>query len=92
MFLLGPAHHTYLDGCALTQFSELETPFGNIQVDVDIVKELKDKGGFKYFSPENDEEEHSLEMHLPFIKRMFGDNDFKIVPIVVGSIDNKKEK
>ena len=92
VFLLGPAHHTYLDGCALTQFSELETPFGNIQVDVDIVKELKDKGGFKYFSPENDEEEHSLEMHLPFIKRMFGDNDFKIVPIVVGSIDNKKEK
>ena len=92
VFLLGPSHHAYLDEWALTQFTEYETPFGNIKIDVDTVKELKDKGDFKYFDSNSDEKEHSLEMHLPFIKRMFGDNEFKLVPIVVGSIDNKKEK
>jgi AmmeMemoRadiSam system protein B len=92
VFLLGPAHHTYLDGWALSKCSVYETPLGDINIDTDIVKELHDTGKFKYFSHEQDEEEHSLEMHLPYIKKIFGDQEFSLVPIVVGSINYKKEK
>lgn len=34
-----------------------------------------------------DENEHSLEMHLPYIKHIFGDSEFKLVPIVVGRLE-----
>lgn len=92
VFLLGPAHKVYLDGCALSQCSIFETPLGNIDIDLDTVKALRDTGEFKEFSLAKDEDEHSLEMHLPYIKKIFGDHPFKLVPIVVGSIDHKKEQ
>jgi AmmeMemoRadiSam system protein B len=39
-----------------------------------------------------DEAEHSLEMHIPYIKRMFGSSPFKLVPIMVGNLSDKKEQ
>lgn len=41
-----------------------------------------------------DEDEHSIEMQLPFIAKVMeskGQNGFKIVPILVGSLSNEKE-
>jgi len=32
-----------------------------------------------------DEAEHSLEMHLPYIKKVLGDN-IKLIPIMVGNL------
>ena len=34
-----------------------------------------------------DEDEHSLEMHLPYISQVFQGQRISVVPIVVGSID-----
>lgn len=31
-----------------------------------------------------DEDEHSLEMHLPYIRLVFQDQDVKLVPLLVG--------
>ena len=31
-------------------------------------------------------------MHIPYIKKMFGSHPFKLVPIMVGSIDAQKEE
>lgn len=53
---------------------------------------MADTGEFEWYSLGEEEDEHSLEMHLPYIKRMFGDHDFTIVPIVVGSIKYKTEQ
>ena len=39
-----------------------------------------------------DENEHSLEMHIPYIKKMFENHEFKLVPIMVGSIEADKEQ
>lgn len=40
-----------------------------------------------------DEAEHSLEMHLPFLYKIFASNpDFKLVPIMVGNLNVKSEK
>lgn len=38
-----------------------------------------------------DENEHSLEMHLPYIKKVLGDK-IKLVPIMVGNLTNDQEK
>lgn len=31
-------------------------------------------------------------MHAPYIKRMFGDHPFTLVPVVIGSVSHRKEK
>lgn len=35
VFILGPSHHVYLDGCALSKCKEYETPIGNLPLDLD---------------------------------------------------------
>lgn len=92
VFLLGPAHHEYIDGCSLSQFDLYETPFGNLQLDkkggsfyficthhleisngiVSIVlKEIYETGKFNWMSQNVDEDEHSIELHLPFVYKIF---------------------
>lgn len=35
MILLGPSHHAYLPGVALSKFEAYETPLGDIPLDID---------------------------------------------------------
>lgn len=91
--LLGPSHHAYLDNCALTQSKLYDTPFGPIPIDQDATQELFDKGNFIFMSKKTDEAEHSLEMHIPFIKKMFTANpEMKLLPVMVGNLSVKAEK
>ncbi|WAQ82751.1 hypothetical protein PtA15_3A115 [Puccinia triticina] len=96
VFILGPAHHVYLNCCALTKCTDYETPLGNLPVDTAINEELKAlKGGTALFSEMDlttDEEEHSIELHLPYIRHVFKDQDIKIVPILVGSLRAAEER
>jgi len=34
VFVLGPSHHVYMDGCALPTVSEYATPIGNLPLDL----------------------------------------------------------
>lgn len=94
IFVLGPSHHLYIDGCGLTKCSALETPLGKLEIDVDIIKELYSTGKFKYLTKDQDEDEHSIEMQLPFLKYCVGlsGKNIKIVPVIVGSINPVKEE
>jgi len=95
---LGPSHTYYLRGCALTTYDKYETPFGDLVVDKATTTELQQKG-LALIPRQRDVDEHSLEMHLPYLwKRLeqtFGNDGSKfptIVPILVGdgSADNEK--
>lgn len=35
VFILGPSHHYYLQGCALSTCTEYETPVGHLPIDVE---------------------------------------------------------
>lgn len=35
VFILGPSHHLYIQGCALSACKEYETPIGNLPLDLD---------------------------------------------------------
>ncbi|KAK7058928.1 hypothetical protein VNI00_001552 [Paramarasmius palmivorus] len=91
VFILGPSHHVYLDGCALSPCDAYATPLGDLEIDKETVEELKKTGKFEEFTKGEDEDEHSLEMHLPYVRKVFGDQ-VKIVPIVVGAITTESEK
>jgi len=91
VFILGPSHHIYLDGCALSKCAEYRTPIGALPLDLETVKQLKATGRFESLSLSADEDEHSVEMHLPYVRKIFAGKDIKIVPIVVGSISQPVE-
>ena len=79
--LLGPAHRVYLQGMALPSVDAFTTPFGDVLIDTDAVERALDLPGTQ-ISDEAHADEHSLEVHLPFLQAML--DDFRIVPIVVG--------
>ncbi|GAA6039312.1 hypothetical protein JCM8097_003257 [Rhodosporidiobolus ruineniae] len=92
VFVLGPSHHYYLDGCALSQCSKYETPIGDLPLDRATIAELEATGKFELMDQGTDEDEHSLEMHLPYIRKVFEGRDIQIVPILVGAIATSKEQ
>jgi AmmeMemoRadiSam system protein B len=91
VFLLGPCHYMAIRGCGLPSCQEYETPFGSISIDTDIIQKLSKLDNFQTVSKDREEEEHSLEMHLPFIKNAFGNNPFTLIPIMVGSLNSKSQ-
>lgn len=97
VFILGPSHHFYLNGCALSRCTSYATPLGSLKLDRRTIDEIHAKGGssgstkFDWMDIDQDEDEHSIEMHLPYVRKIFQGQDIEIVPILVGSIDAKKE-
>lgn len=100
IFVLGPSHTYYLKGCALSTFASYDTPFGKLKVDAQTVEALRETGRFSDIPASSDEDEHSLEMHLPYIwKRLeqthgdCGPEGYPpIVPILVGDNSGTMEK
>eukprot|EP00096_Caligus_rogercresseyi_P000687 TRINITY_DN1117_c0_g1_i2.p1 TRINITY_DN1117_c0_g1~~TRINITY_DN1117_c0_g1_i2.p1 ORF type:complete len:303 (+),score=109.82 TRINITY_DN1117_c0_g1_i2:150-1058(+) len=94
VFILGPSHHIRLNGCLLSGCSVYETPLYDLVVDQELNKELMEsKGGFDKATLQADEEEHSIELHLPYIAKAMESRkgQFTVVPILVGSLSPDKE-
>ena len=79
--LLGPCHRVAVQGLALSGADSFQTPLGNIDIDKQAVSQILSLNQVQIFDATHDQE-HSLEVHLPFLQVML--NDFKIVPLVVG--------
>lgn len=90
---MGPSHKIYLDFIGTTTCTHWECPLGNITIDEKAVNELLKKGMIELIGKNYEENEHSLEMHLPFIKKVFKDanKEFKLVPLMVGKIPKEKQ-
>jgi len=93
VFVLGPSHHVRLNGCALSGLASLATPLGSLTVDRQMCDALHATGHFTSMSTATDEDEHSIEMMLPFIaKVMQGHRErVMVVPVLVGSLSYDKE-
>jgi len=89
VFVLGPSHHVSIEGCSLSSQTQYETPLGNLPIDTKTIKELADTGHFGQMSKIVDENEHSIELHLPYIAKMFKGTKISLVPILVGSAPKK---
>lgn len=105
---MGPNHQQYynLYGLAISSHQSYSTPFGDLSLDLETIKELHSlnvtedntKHEFSTIPKTHDEKEHSLEMHLPYIYKMMSrtfdsPEDFPpIIPIMVGAVNGKKER
>ncbi|XP_064489646.1 protein MEMO1-like [Ornithodoros turicata] len=86
VFILGPSHHARLSRCALSPAKVYRTPFYDLPIDQSVYEELYQTQAFEDISLHTDENEHSLEMHLPYIAKIMEKHEFTIVPIMVGSL------
>lgn len=81
VILLGPAHRVYLRGLALPAAAMFQTPLGDIQIDVELAGKIRDLPQVLVMDDAH-EQEHSLEVHLPFLQSLF--DNFTLLPLVVG--------
>eukprot|EP01018_Ginkgo_biloba_P013162 Gb_21059 [translate_table: standard] len=91
VFLLGPSHHYYTRKCALSGATVYKTPIGDLPIDLEVNEELKATGKFEIMDIRVDEAEHSMEMHLPYLAKVFEGCPVKVVPILVGSLSTESE-
>ena len=80
--LVGPSHYVAFDGVALWPTGAFDTPLGSLPVQEDIAAALLVATPVVQDLPAAHTREHSLEMQLPFIARLFP--GVPIVPLVMG--------
>lgn len=80
--LVGPSHFVAFDGVALYPSGAFDTPLGPALIDEPLAEELLAASSVVGALPQAHRREHSLEMQLPFIRRLLP--DLRIVPLLMG--------
>jgi len=84
--IIGQSHSLVFDGVAALEKDLYETPLGRVAIDRDFVKKLLRAEKVTMVSkPGAFDEEHSVDVQIPFLQRSL--KDFKIVPLVIGRAD-----
>jgi hypothetical protein len=84
--LLGPAHRLPFYGLAAVSYHGFATPLGVVPVDQGAMQSLLRLKQVQVLDAAH-REEHSLEVHLPFLQVVLG--AFQLIPLLVG--ETKKE-
>lgn len=82
VILLGPAHRVALRGLALPSVDAFGTPLGEVPLDQAAMASIEELPQVTH-SDAAHAQEHSLEVHLPFLQILLA--RFTLVPLVVGS-------
>jgi MEMO1 family protein len=87
--MLCPAHREYFAGVALPDVLAFATPLGTMVVDVLGIAAVSDLPFVGAYAKAH-EQEHALEVHLPFLQRLWKDFSVEaqptILPLVVGDV------
>lgn len=82
--LVGPAHRVAFEGVACCGSAAWETPLGQVEVDRELLAAIAAAvPGLVSEHPLAHRDEHSLEMQLPFLRRLLP--DLRIVPLLMGT-------
>jgi hypothetical protein len=82
--LLGPNHRVPLRAMALPSVDALATPLGRVPIDTALRDSLAARPEV-VVDDRPHEDEHSLEVHLPFLQVVLGDG-WQVLPLVVGQV------
>ncbi|MBE2280614.1 MAG: AmmeMemoRadiSam system protein B [Ignavibacteriaceae bacterium] len=89
--IVSPSHYDYFKGACVYEGNCFRTPFGKIDVNVEIRDKLT-YGSYHIFNGKSGHlprhtgsAEHGIEVHLPFLQTL--NKDFTLIPIVLGSQD-----
>jgi hypothetical protein len=83
--LIGPVHG-YGAGVGIMRKGVWRTPLGDVQIDEEFSKAILDQADIIADDPSIHENEHSLEVQLPFLQSLYGDR-LRIAPIATAMDD-----
>ena len=86
LIILCPNHTGMGAPFAIMSEGAWETPLGEAAIDEDLAARIKALAGEVEESALAHRHEHSLEVQLPFLQQLLG-NDFQFVPLCLGSIE-----
>ena len=102
IFIIAPSHHHQFNNIAFPEYTYFDTPFGSIEVNNRLINELAEKYPC-IISNEVFNNEHSIEVQLPFLQYLFSPKTqsavefmkgikkigrkIKIIPILTGNCD-----
>ncbi|OQX72570.1 MAG: AmmeMemoRadiSam system protein B [Campylobacteraceae bacterium 4484_4] len=78
--VIGPSHRVYLNGTSVSDYESYETPLGDLPIDRELVRTLRERFGLSFLPQAH--QEHSTEVQMPFIKTYLPDT--KVVELVYG--------
>jgi hypothetical protein len=84
VFVLASSHRYSFDGAALYCSGNYITPLGKVEVDMELSNHLLQLSDLFNDYPNAHEQEHSVEVQLPFLQHRLG-SDFLFVPIILGT-------
>ncbi len=80
--VIAPSHYYPFRGAAVWPRGGFKTPLGTVMVDEDFTGELLKKASVAQELPAVFEQEHALEVELPFVQKVFP--KARIVPVLMG--------
>ncbi|MBK7029501.1 MAG: AmmeMemoRadiSam system protein B [Bacteroidales bacterium] len=86
VFLIGCSHRSSFAGGSVYTEGNFITPLGKVEVDLELSRLLAKDNPFLSFNPAYHNEEHCLEVQLPFLQQTLL-KPFRIVPILLGTRD-----
>lgn len=96
VIVIGPSHTRYFENqVKLSQFDSLQTPLGNLQVDVEAIEQLVGEDDYLFSKSDMTMElkEHSLEMQYPVLKYLLDEKNLvhtKVIPLVISHFDGEE--
>ena len=86
IFVLASSHRLAFNGASIYSRGDYVTPLGKARVNTSLAKKLISDHQVFTFREDAHSQEHSLEVQIPFLQHHL-QNDFQIVPIVIGARD-----
>ncbi|MFC1769105.1 AmmeMemoRadiSam system protein B [Nanoarchaeota archaeon] len=87
VIIIGPSHYEDFIGASLPNYTHYETPLGEVKISDKVNKLSKEK--FFQLHPGAHDQEHSLEMQIPFIQTILPKAE--IIPILIGASTNTSQ-
>lgn len=80
--VITPSHREYFKGISVLPAASYKTPLRDVTIATDLCERLIEQSEVIKASWAGHNEEHALEVQLPFLQRVLG--DFNLIPIVMG--------
>lgn len=87
--VLGPSHFVPLDGVGVLLAKKYRTPLGEIPIDLELSRKIIDYEPWISFESYMFQQEHSLEVELPFIQKSLKPG-YKLVMLEIGIVNFSK--
>ena len=84
IFVLASSHSSRYKGASIYNIGNYITPLGTVDVDIPLATKLISENDIFSFNNQAHQQEHSLEIQLPFLQHILN-KDFKIIPVLLGT-------